>query len=113
MATDKHEQIRKRAYEIWENEGRPEGSHLRHWQQAVDELDGEDEHETLQDLIDEDDRDDAALLQGAGESGDFDKPHSATSRGSTAKKSKAETANPEITTGEKPARQKMKKTEGP
>ena len=78
MATDKHEQIRQRAHEIWENEGRPEGSHLRHWLQAADELEGENEHETLQDLLDEDDRDDAALLQGAGESGDFDKPREKT-----------------------------------
>jgi len=70
MATDKHEQICRRAYEIWEAEGRPDGADQRHWLQASDELAGEDEHETLQDLLDEDDRDDAALLQGAGESGD-------------------------------------------
>ena len=69
MATDRHEQIRRRAYEIWEDEGRPEGADLRHWLQASDELAGDDEHETLQELIDEDDRDDTALLQGAGEKG--------------------------------------------
>lgn len=58
MATDINEKIRQRAYEIWENEGRPEGAAERHYAQATDELMGEDEHETLQDLIDEDDRDD-------------------------------------------------------
>ncbi|SFB59681.1 Protein of unknown function [Rhizobium sp. NFR07] len=58
MATDKNEQIRQRAYEIWENEGRPDGAADRHYAQATDEFMGEDEHETLQDLIDEDDRDD-------------------------------------------------------
>lgn len=58
MAIDKQEQIRRRAYEIWEQEGRPEGSATRHWLQASDELAEDDEHETLQDLIDEDDRDD-------------------------------------------------------
>ncbi|NNU63797.1 DUF2934 domain-containing protein [Rhizobium sp. WYCCWR 11152] len=34
------EQIRKRAQEIWEAEGRPEGQHERHWQQAEQELSG-------------------------------------------------------------------------
>lgn len=56
MARDQYERIQQRAYEIWENEGRPEGSAARHWDQALDELAGEDEHESLQDLIDEDDR---------------------------------------------------------
>jgi hypothetical protein len=56
MARDQYERIQQRAYQIWENEGRPEGSAARHWDQALDELAGEDEHETLQDLIDEDDR---------------------------------------------------------
>ena len=71
MARDREEAIRQRAYEIWEQEGRPEGAALRHWLQASDELSEDDEHETMQELIDEDDRDDAALLQGAGESGDI------------------------------------------
>jgi hypothetical protein len=34
------EQIRRRAQEIWEAEGRPEGQHDRHWQQAEQELSG-------------------------------------------------------------------------
>ncbi|GGG22635.1 hypothetical protein GCM10010924_60210 [Rhizobium wenxiniae] len=55
MARDQYERIQQRAYQIWENEGRPEGSAVRHWDQALDELAGEDEHETLQDLIDKDD----------------------------------------------------------
>lgn len=58
MARDQYERIQQRAYEIWENEGRPEGAAARHWEQAQDELAGDDEHETLQDLIDEDDRKD-------------------------------------------------------
>jgi len=64
MANDKHEQIRRRAYEIWEAEGRPEGAAVRHWLQATDELEEDNEHETLQDLIDEDDRDDEAAGRG-------------------------------------------------
>ncbi|MDO3433961.1 DUF2934 domain-containing protein [Rhizobium sp. CBN3] len=108
MAMDKHEQIRRRAYEIWEAEGRPEGSDLRHWMQACDELAGEDEHETLQDLLDQDDRDDAALLQGAGESGDLDSP-----RAGLGQVAGATTPDIEITTGEKPSRRKIRRTEGP
>lgn len=30
--------VSRRAYEIWENEGRPEGCELRHWLQAEQEL---------------------------------------------------------------------------
>ena len=30
--------VSRRAYEIWENEGRPEGCDLRHWLQAEQEL---------------------------------------------------------------------------
>jgi hypothetical protein len=30
--------ISRRAYELWEKEGRPEGSDLRHWLQAEQEL---------------------------------------------------------------------------
>jgi hypothetical protein len=38
MAYDRHETIRLRAYEIWENEGCPNGQDLRHWQQAEQEI---------------------------------------------------------------------------
>lgn len=34
------EAISNRAYELWENEGRPEGSDQRHWLQAEQELRG-------------------------------------------------------------------------
>lgn len=55
MAEDLYERVEKRAFEIWEIEGRPEGAAQRHWDQALDELAGGDEHETLQELIDDDD----------------------------------------------------------
>jgi Protein of unknown function (DUF2934) len=32
------EKIQIRAYAIWEDEGRPEGRHLEHWRQAVQEI---------------------------------------------------------------------------
>lgn len=41
MEHDREEQIRKRAYEIWEREGRKEGSHEDHWEQAERELSDE------------------------------------------------------------------------
>jgi len=34
--------IRERAYAIWEREGRPEGQHLQHWEQATREIAEED-----------------------------------------------------------------------
>ncbi len=42
MDQDREERIRARAYEIWEREGRQEGSHEAHWQQAENELREED-----------------------------------------------------------------------
>ncbi|TPI47572.1 DUF2934 domain-containing protein [Mesorhizobium sp. B2-9-1] len=39
MTDDKHERIRQRAHEIWEQAGRPEGAHMEHWDQAAAEID--------------------------------------------------------------------------
>lgn len=36
--TDYLERIRRRAYELWEKEGRPEGRELAHWVQAEQEI---------------------------------------------------------------------------
>ncbi|KQZ15203.1 hypothetical protein ASD44_14930 [Mesorhizobium sp. Root554] len=41
MFDDKQDRIRKRAHAIWENEGRPDGAHERHWHQAATEIDAE------------------------------------------------------------------------
>ena len=38
MNEDELEAARLRAYQIWEREGRPEGQHEVHWQQALAEL---------------------------------------------------------------------------
>lgn len=40
MTDDRHERIRQRAHEIWEQAGRPEGAHIEHWEQATAEIDG-------------------------------------------------------------------------
>jgi len=39
--------ISRRAYELWEAEGRPEGCDLRHWLQAEQELSGRDTKNNL------------------------------------------------------------------
>ncbi|MCA1443303.1 DUF2934 domain-containing protein [Ensifer sp. IC4062] len=38
MKTDGEELIRKRAYELWEKAGRPEGDGLKHWFEAAEEM---------------------------------------------------------------------------
>ena len=37
MADDREDRIRKRAHALWEQNGRPEGRHEEHWQQASQE----------------------------------------------------------------------------
>ncbi|MDX8442271.1 DUF2934 domain-containing protein [Bradyrhizobium sp. Arg314] len=39
----REDRIRQRAYELWEKEGKPEGADLRFWEQAMDEIDAEDQ----------------------------------------------------------------------
>lgn len=39
--TTRDDQIRQRAHEIWEREGRPEGRQEEHWQRAVEEIERE------------------------------------------------------------------------
>jgi hypothetical protein len=46
MYTPYHEKIARRAHEIWETSGRPEGCEVQHWLQAEKELAGEDETAT-------------------------------------------------------------------
>ncbi len=39
MAADRESEIRQRAYEKWENEGKRDGDHDRHWAEAEREFD--------------------------------------------------------------------------
>ena len=39
---DRDARIRRRAHEVWEAEGRPEGQTDRHWSRAAEDLDRED-----------------------------------------------------------------------
>lgn len=41
MKATREKQIRKRAYEIWEQEGRPHGEDLKHWLKAFEEIGSE------------------------------------------------------------------------
>ncbi|MDF2797923.1 MAG: hypothetical protein K0R85_667 [Devosia sp.] len=47
MDQDEHKdgRTRERAYQLWEQEGRPEGRHEDHWHQASQEFAGEGERE--------------------------------------------------------------------
>jgi len=41
MASGREDEIRQRAYRIWEREGRPDGMDKDHWERAERELAGE------------------------------------------------------------------------
>jgi hypothetical protein len=41
MSTNREEDIRRRAHEIWEGEGRPEGKDAEHWERAAREIGGD------------------------------------------------------------------------
>ena len=41
MDQNRQEEIRKRAHQIWEDEGRPEGKDSEHWDRAARELDAD------------------------------------------------------------------------
>lgn len=40
MNNDREEQIRARAHQIWEEEGRPQGREQEHWEKAAREMEG-------------------------------------------------------------------------
>jgi hypothetical protein len=43
MVDEKIDQVRNRAYQIWERKGRPQGSDLVHWLEAERELEADDD----------------------------------------------------------------------
>ncbi|MDX8526387.1 DUF2934 domain-containing protein [Mesorhizobium sp. MSK_1335] len=45
----REDRVRQRAYELWEKEGKPEGADLRFWEQAMDEIDAEDQRKDSSD----------------------------------------------------------------
>lgn len=42
MEDTKEDRIRKRAHQIWEDAGQPEGQHEAHWAQAIADIEAED-----------------------------------------------------------------------
>jgi Protein of unknown function (DUF2934) len=42
MSDERVERIKQRAHELWEQEGRPEGRHSEHWEQATREIEAEE-----------------------------------------------------------------------
>ena len=43
MSDDRDQQVKQRAYELWENEGRPSGRHDDHWDRARREIEERDQ----------------------------------------------------------------------
>ena len=43
----REDRIRQRAYELWEKEGKPEGADLRFWEQAMGEIDEQDQKQDM------------------------------------------------------------------
>ena len=41
MSEDRESRTHRRAHQLWEQEGRPEGRHHHHWRQASQEVGGE------------------------------------------------------------------------
>lgn len=51
---DKQAQIRERAHQLWEEQGRPEGRHEEHWEQARREIEApREEAHGLRDIVTE------------------------------------------------------------
>lgn len=54
MSDAEHEErVRQRAYELWEQDGRPHGRHVEYWQRARAEIEGEDGATDAEPLDDE------------------------------------------------------------
>jgi hypothetical protein len=52
MDNDREKLIRERAYQIWTDEGRPEGRADAHWEQAEKENAAEDKHGLISERTD-------------------------------------------------------------
>ncbi|KNY13163.1 hypothetical protein AKG11_30780 [Shinella sp. SUS2] len=95
MTMHKPEQIRRRAYEIWQAEGCPPRGELRHWLIAESEFD--EEHKP------------AGPFRGFSVLGE----RAGGNAGAVEAVPAAATDEVVITTGKEPARRKIKRTEGP
>jgi hypothetical protein len=48
VMTDREDRMRERAYQIWEEQGRPEGRDLEHWHEAARQLHEDIDAEVIQ-----------------------------------------------------------------
>jgi hypothetical protein len=97
MSNDREQEIRHRAYELWEQEGKPHGDDLRHWLKALEQF-------------------------GNGAAPPAKSKRKARPKASAeipaetatqAKKPKAKEPAVEITTGKEPPSKQIKRVEGP
>jgi hypothetical protein len=65
MDYEREERIRRRAHQIWEASGRPVGQEREHWEQAVREIDGENESNVTDRQIQQGGIDEAAAMSTA------------------------------------------------
>ncbi|RWX81804.1 DUF2934 domain-containing protein [Neorhizobium lilium] len=99
MENDREQQIRERAYALWEQEGRPQGDDLRHWLAALTEFGAEGQ---AQDTMTENT---SVLGDPEGDAGAAD---IAANRGA-----KSSQAMAQITTGEEDSHSAVQHAEGP
>jgi hypothetical protein len=84
VTTDRESEIRKKAYENWERDGRLEGDHERHWAEAEQELHSQGQSPAAESLQQErdahsDGSDDSDLEEGLEDSFPASDPVSSTS----------------------------------
>jgi hypothetical protein len=104
MAVDRDEWIRRRAYETWESEERPQGEDIKHWMQALDEFNAQNWEKDA----DKAESDPADLPAGA----DEDRGKDVADVEPPAHDRAPEDAG-DITTGEEPAGKAVSAAEGP
>jgi hypothetical protein len=114
METDKSEQVRQRAYEIWQEEGCPPGEDLRHWLRAASELEAPEVSAAIGDDLSVLGEQQSTKGKGkATKNGAAAKGTDVRAKGKGAQAGVADSPAVEITTGKEPPRKKIKRTEGP
>ena len=82
MNDDRDARIRTRAYEIWQEQGRPEGRTVEHWLEAERQLGGEEDSRSLEEDSDSEGAAEEAEKKSRREVADADRPLGAAKRAS-------------------------------
>ena len=90
MNADREQRIAARAYQLWEEEGRPHGAHDRHWEQASREIVASEGKKSARGAKTPKPRAKAAVGS---------KPSPAKAKSSAKPKAEAEAAGPRVRTG--------------